>query len=117
MKIELLDYALENEDTRQIYADLTILADGIQLRWHIIPGQANREQGWVICHSGIGAPGDDYDLSGLSAEARSLLLGERHGNEEIQDFERRVEAGLEQQIRVITGEVTKRFLKTLEAES
>lgn len=116
MKIELLDYALENEDTRHIYADLTILADGIKVRWHIIPRQADREQGWVICYSGIGAPGDDYDLCGLSAEDRSLLLGERHGNEEIQDFEQHVEAGLEQQIRVITGEVTKRFLKALEAE-
>ena len=110
MKIELTNYVFENEGSTQIWADLSILIDGITIRWHMIPSEWNEESGCVTFESGIGAPSDDYDLSELSENDRSLLLGERHDIEEIIDFEDKVKSALREQMKDIMSKMGKNFL-------
>ncbi len=115
MKIELIDYAIENEGTSKAWADLSIMADGIgPIRWHIILHEWDLASRWVTYASGIGVPGDDYDLSVLSADDRSLLLGERHDVEDVQDFEAKVESALREQMNAICKELN--FLEALDRE-
>ena len=106
MKIELLEYAIENEGTTQVWANLSISVDDIgPIRWHLMPKEWDRAGEWVTFQSGIGAPMDEFDLSCLSAEDRSLLLGERHGIEEIQNLDGQIESALREQMSSIKSEI------------
>ncbi len=116
MKIELLDYGFENEDCLNICAFLWIMADDIPIRWHIIPAEWDIQSEWVTLPSGIGAPGDEYDVSALSANDQSLLFGERYDLEEILDFEEKVESALREKMGGIRSEMRTLFLATLDRE-
>lgn len=72
--------------------------------WHLIPHEWNEEGGWVT-----GSPSDG-DISGLSAEDRSLLLGERHDSEQFEDFKGKVESALREQMKGIMSKVQSVFL-------
>lgn len=106
MNVELLDYAIENEGSLQAWANLFLMVDGVgPIRWHVLPDMSNAAEDRVAFSSGIGAPGDDYDVSTLSPDDRSILLGERYGNEEILEFEEKVESAIRQQIQSIRSEL------------
>lgn len=48
MKIELLDYAIEEDRTTNVWANLSIMADAIgPVMWHIIPREWSEEGRWV----------------------------------------------------------------------
>ncbi|GEM_PF-2500331 len=115
MKTELLDYAIENEGSTKIWANLSIRADGIgPFRFYIMPDEWDTTHGWVTFQSGIGCPGDEIDLSSLSTDARSFLLGERHGVEEVHDFEQNVKSSLRQEMKAIMREMSEMLLSTLD---
>lgn len=116
MGIKLIDYAIENEDSTSCTADITIEVDGIKVRWHITPDKWDTASRWVTFSAGIGAPGDDYDLSDLSADDRSFLFGERFDNEEIHDFESRVESALEKEMAAIRWALRDMMLDALDLE-
>lgn len=117
MKIKLINYSIENPDSRSVFADILISADGIEpIRWHIIPIEWNLSAQSVICSSGIGAPIDSYDLDSLSAEARSILLGERYSIDDIVDFEALVAQALRSEFSSIRREVAEALLIALETE-
>jgi len=115
MSIELLDYSIENEGTTKAFALLSIRIDGIgPILWHLTPDKWDLAQRWATFSSGIGAPSDEYDLSQLSADDRSLLMGERHGTDEVIDLEERVSSALREHFNAICREIN--FLDALESE-
>lgn len=114
MKIELVGYAIENEDGPGIFATLSIRADGIgPFDWHIIPDEWDEAGGWVMCGSRIGMPGDEIDLSSLSPEDRSLLLGERYEDEDVFDLESAVNDALKIEMKAIARELGALHLRNL----
>lgn len=115
MKIELIDYAIENAGTTGVFADLSIMAGEIgPIRWHIIPSKWNLQEWRVTFSTGIGAPSDDYDLSCLSTDDRLMLFGEQHNVEDIHNFEEKVEPALRERMNIIYKEMN--FLEALDRE-
>lgn len=89
MKIELVDYCIENEGTSKATAFLTISADGVEIPAHIVLNEFSYsiQDGWADVHFGIGCPSDERDvsLSVLSPEARLLLLGVNPEADEVEE--------------------------------
>ena len=113
MEIEIIDYEIENAGTTKVFANLSIMAEGIgPIRWHIVPSTWNLQEWWVTFKSGIGAPSDDYDLSCLSTDDRLMLFGEQHNVEDIHNFEEKVESALRERINTIYKEMS--FLEALD---
>ncbi len=106
MKIELIEYSIENECVPIVFAHLSIRVDGIgPFKWHIIPARWDEAEDWIEFFSGIGMPSDEIDLSSLSPEDRSILLGERYDDEDVYDLENAVDEALKLEMKEIIREL------------